>query len=901
MSDRRTLVISSGVPRQIVDGDRAVTPAGIVGTATSDLTLEPPTGQVISLNGNTRLETGKLLTLDGQVASDITFENSTSGRRIIVAQVTSGAGKGIALQAGQGADANGTFGIYGGNAQITGGPGGHGSATKGAGAGGEAWVRGGSAGIDNGGGGGAGGTVRILAGPGTGAFNDGFVKIAPGNTYAVEIGNVTDNPGTTFLGSGIVKFDGTVELASTSVTEFRGIVGTTAAPNITFSNDNDHSLRPVQAAATVTGSGMELVGGEGGDASAALSGGDGGFVGLYAGTGGAGNATQNAGAGGRTVVAGGSAGTAGAGGGANGGELWLNGGLHSGLSGTADGKVIIGESSTSAIEIGNGVSSTTVTFRGLGLVTFNAGVELQGAVEFTSTSVTEFRGIVCSIAAPNIVFSNDNNHALLPTQSPATVDGQQLELDGGKGGNAGSGLPGGVGGLAGVFGGPGGNGTATLAAGAGGVTVIAGGQAGTAGAGGGAVGGDLWLNGGPKSGAFANGKVMIGSDNTSAIEIGEAIGNPTTTFLGTGIVKFNGNVEFATTSVTEFRGVIGTTAAPDVVFSNDNDHYIRAKQTATGVAGVGVGIQSGKGGNAGGGSPGGVGGLSFLVGGLGGNGTVALAAGDGGKTVVSGGGAGTNLGGGAGAGGDLWLNGGFAPAGSSCGKVVIAESGTSAIEVGNGVLNPPTSFLGIGIVTFNPKVYIEDSVRYSSLGAKPDGTGTSGKGWSYTKTVSTVTEFFYEDSSGNEVQITSGGSLNVTAAAGCRASGTSGEAIAIGAPVNWSYAIGVGTAVFNSDANSATATKKFVRGLCLTAAAASGVSVNVLLAGDTDVPDAIWDSVPVAADGGKDVYLSENSGKLTLTAPTGSASVVQRVGFVSRGGSGSVRVVVQPGEPVLLS
>lgn len=87
------------------------------------------------------------------------------------------------------------------------------------------------------------------------------------------------------------------------------------------------------------------------------------------------------------------------------------------------------------------------------------------------------------------------------------------------------------------------------------------------------------------------------------------------------------------------------------------------------------------------------------------------------------------------------------------------------------------------------------------------------------------------------------------------------------------------------------------------AAAGIGGAVTVRTAGVTDVPAARFDVAPIAADVGKRVWLSTTAGKITLTAPSASGDVVQRVGVLATlagGGGGAPQVLVQVGDPVLL-
>lgn len=126
--------------------------------------------------------------------------------------------------------------------------------------------------------------------------------------------------------------------------------------------------------------------------------------------------------------------------------------------------------------------------------------------------------------------------------------------------------------------------------------------------------------------------------------------------------------------------------------------------------------------------------------------------------------------------------------------------------------------------------------------------------------------------------------------------GTSGEALAVGAPVCLDDSSG--PKVFRADANGGTERPNCF-GINVAAVGGSGSAVTVRVAGEIAIPDAIWDSVPATGDVGKRVYVSENVGLLTMTAPSTTGSTVLRVGHISVGGSGAVRIVVAIGEPIV--
>lgn len=83
------------------------------------------------------------------------------------------------------------------------------------------------------------------------------------------------------------------------------------------------------------------------------------------------------------------------------------------------------------------------------------------------------------------------------------------------------------------------------------------------------------------------------------------------------------------------------------------------------------------------------------------------------------------------------------------------------------------------------------------------------------------------------------------------------------------------------------------------AAAGIGAAVTVRIAGVADVPAARFDAAPGVANVGQRVWCSTTSGQITLTAPSASGDIVQRVGVLVDG-SANPKVLVQIGDPVLL-
>lgn len=83
------------------------------------------------------------------------------------------------------------------------------------------------------------------------------------------------------------------------------------------------------------------------------------------------------------------------------------------------------------------------------------------------------------------------------------------------------------------------------------------------------------------------------------------------------------------------------------------------------------------------------------------------------------------------------------------------------------------------------------------------------------------------------------------------------------------------------------------------AAASAGAAVTVRVAGVADVPAARFDAAPGVANVGQRVFVSTTSGQITITAPSASGDILQRVGVLVDG-SANPKVLVQVGDPTLL-
>jgi hypothetical protein len=134
--------------------------------------------------------------------------------------------------------------------------------------------------------------------------------------------------------------------------------------------------------------------------------------------------------------------------------------------------------------------------------------------------------------------------------------GNQANIAGGFGGSAtGFGQSGGTGGSSTHAGGNGGGGTGGATGGTGGAAFVHGGQGGISSLGGNGgdtyvrggnsasfgsgTGGDAYLYGGTGTSPANHGRVLVAHNDTRAIEIGNASDNPTTDFLGTGLITVN--------------------------------------------------------------------------------------------------------------------------------------------------------------------------------------------------------------------------------------------------------------------------------------------------------------------------------------------------------------------------
>lgn len=122
---------------------------------------------------------------------------------------------------------------------------------------------------------------------------------------------------------------------------------------------------------------------------------------------------------------------------------------------------------------------------------------------------------------------------------------------------------------------------------------------------------------------------------------------------------------------------------------------------------------------------------------------------------------------------------------------------------------------------------------------------------------------------------------------------TAGESIPVGSPVGMENSSGSPRG-FLGDSDAA-GTRHFVIGVASTAGVTDG-SMDVVISGEMAISDSIFDILPAVTDVGKPVFLSTNAGKLALASPISAGSYVQRIGFVTRGASGLVKISICLGD-----
>jgi len=864
MADYRSLVIVSGVTRQIVNGDRIIAPSGVV-SAGADLTLEAAATYAINVgtavatqvnvgSGTAPVSVGGLLyanTMDRATAGALTI-GGTNATSISVGKA------GVAVTA-----AGGILTTSVGRSSA--------------------------------------GTLAIGTDANTTAITVGAVGVTTTIAGDLQVNGAETIIGlTTFTGD--AQFNGNVVFgnAVTDTVAFQSVIGNGTYNDLIFRVGNTHTIKAAAAAAGAGGIGntMRYLGGDGAAADATTPGGAGGYADFRAGTGGAGSAAQIAGMGNSATLKGGDAGVNGGAGGNSGGNAIVNGGL--GTNGT-NGQVQIGYTQTSQIYLGPvSGTATPITQQSTSQVTFNGQM---------------FLGL-------DVTFPNTVDHEI-KVNDTATVDtdGKGIWMYAGAAGAASTAnaLPGGA---VELTGGTGGAGSATYTSGPGGNVNIDAGPAGAAAAGGGNYGGNVIVRGGNGTGTVTgghvymaggngttDGEVWVGYQNTSLIRLGNTTDNTPISQQGTGNVTFVGPV-LCNNNVTLGDGTADTVTVNGefFYFSNLVDHTVQVVASAATVAGKGIGITAGRGGAGSGATPGGAGGECNLGGAQGGAGTATGLAGAGGAASLVGGWAGTALAGGGAAGGNVTIEAGNS-SGAVKGANAIIHAGYSGTGDNGDIVLEYAHDVTITCnnkISLVPTSHIETAAEFRTtsrirIGESSTPSTVSNNGFLYTKDVAGIAELFWRDDTNVELQVTTNGQLNVTASTSSPKvvfTGTARATISAGAPVCLNYD-GANNGVFNADANgTGTGTQR-----CIGLADAATTATNpayVVTNGAKATADAIWDAVPATTDVGKPAYLSENVGKLTLTAPSTIGSVVQVVGVISAGGTGNVAVLVQPQAPVLL-
>jgi len=299
------------------------------------------------------------------------------------------------------------------------------------------------------------------------------------------------------------------------------------------------------------------------------------------------------------------------------------------------------------------------------------------------------------------------------------ANGGAAAITGGAGGAAHTAVVGGIGATSTVAGGAGGAGSAGAAGGAGGNALINAGPGGVTGGG----------------GAGADGNVQIGSENTALIQVGNAVDNPGTTFLGTGQITMpqllvNGASDQALTPAAQ--------AAGSAIVGGNVTATAGAGAAAAGAVAGAVGGALAAAGGAGGASDGANaaanGGTAALTGGAGGAAHTAIVGGIGATATVAGGAGGAGSAGAAGgAGGNAIFNagaGGVTGGGGAGanGLVQIASANTLRVELGNVTTNPIVQVLGTGNINLlgGGAILHPDFVRVTIVATGGIGGATAG-------------------------------------------------------------------------------------------------------------------------------------------------------------------------------
>lgn len=388
---------------------------------------------------------------------------------------------GVGGAAAGGAGAGGA----GGTGSALGGTGGAGTATGIAGAGGAANLLAGNAGANGGAGGANGGSVNIEGGQATGAGANGIINIGvdaiSGRTSQILIGNGTQNPSTTFQGTGTVRLGAGFE-------EFANGVAAAVSPagegRLRYNNTTSTFQVSISGAAYV-----DLATGGAESLSATLA---------------VGNTT-----------------------GAN--DIQFNG-----ADGGPGDSIIIQDAYASALRIREGSNSYLMitTTNAAEQITFGNNT-INPEYSFRGSGAVEIQGTYLNL-------TEEIAHTVRVLASTTlNAAGAQLNVEAGEGNGTGTGgellLLAGAGGATGDGGDSWLRGGAATSGAGGLVSVVGGGTAA-------GTGGAASIDGG--LGTVNNGNILIGTNQVNDITIGNTSDNPVTSFQGTGDVRLTGTNQY---------------------------------------------------------------------------------------------------------------------------------------------------------------------------------------------------------------------------------------------------------------------------------------------------------------------------------------------------------------------
>ncbi len=267
---------------------------------------------------------------------------------------------------------------------------------------------------------------------------------------------------------------------------------------------------------------------------------------------------------------------------------------------------------------------------------------------------------------------------------------------------------------------------------------------------------------------------LLGASVATQIDIGKVgvdtfiRGNATVdgdeTIVGDITVKDNAIFEGNTTignAPTDTLSIPARLAGSFVGLKEDDHIFTIDQSTTLGVAGATWTFIGGKGANASGATPGGLGGLVTFQNGPGGDGTATLAAGGGRLVSLTGGDAGAANGGPGSAGGSVEIDGGLGSGGQANGFIKIGTIRATEIRISSGSI--PVKFKGTGLKTFEGLADFTGGLVSNTnfrFVESSDPTQVANSGFIYTKDDGGDTELFYKDDSGNVVQVTQDGTLS---------------------------------------------------------------------------------------------------------------------------------------------